>query len=49
MRDVNLFSELKRRNVDKAAVASILVSWLLIQAALILMPTFDAPSYGRRR
>ncbi len=40
----NLFEELKRRNVYKAAVAYVVVSWLLIQAASILLPTFDAPA-----
>ena len=29
----NFFAELKRRNVYKAAVAYIVASWLLIQAA----------------
>ncbi len=40
----NLFEELKRRNVYKVAVAYVVVSWLLIQAASILLPTFDAPA-----
>jgi TolB-like protein/predicted Zn-dependent protease len=40
----NLFEELKRRNVYKVAVAYLVVSWLLIQAASILLPTFDAPA-----
>ena len=34
----NLFEELKRRNVYKVAVAYVVVSWLLIQAASILLP-----------
>ena len=41
----NFFSELKRRNVYKVAVAYAVVSWLLIQAASILFPTFDAPPW----
>ena len=41
----NFFSELKRRNVYKVAVAYAVVAWLLIQAASILFPTFDAPSW----
>jgi TolB-like protein/Flp pilus assembly protein TadD len=41
----NFFSELKRRNVYKVAVAYTVVSWLLIQAASILFPTFEAPSW----
>src|SRR5581483_10132003 len=40
----NFFSELKRRNVYKAAAAYVVVSWLLVQAASILFPTFDAPA-----
>src|SRR6476660_3808140 len=39
----NFFSELKRRNVYKVAVAYAVVAWLLIQAASIVFPTFDAP------
>jgi TolB-like protein len=39
------FAELKRRNVYKVAVAYAVVSWLLIQAASILFPTFEAPSW----
>ncbi len=41
----NFFSELKRRNVYKVAVAYVVVSWLVLQAASILMPTFEAPSW----
>jgi TolB-like protein/Flp pilus assembly protein TadD len=39
------FAELKRRNVYKVAVAYAVVAWLLIQAASILFPTFDAPGW----
>ena len=39
------FSELKRRNVYKVAVAYGVVAWLLIQAASILLPTFEAPTW----
>jgi TolB-like protein/Tfp pilus assembly protein PilF len=39
----SFFAELKRRNVYKVAAAYVVVSWLLIQAASILFPTFDAP------
>src|SRR5438034_4505685 len=42
MNPKNFFAELKRRNVYKVAVAYALVAWLLIQAASILFPTFDA-------
>src|SRR3954470_13814593 len=38
-------AELKRRNVYKVAVAYAVVAWLLIQAASILFPTFDAPPW----
>jgi TolB-like protein len=41
----NFFSELKRRNVYKVAVAYIVVAWLGLQAASILLPTFEAPSW----
>jgi TolB-like protein/Flp pilus assembly protein TadD len=41
----NFFAELKRRNVYKVAVAYAVVSWLLIQAASILFPTFEAPPW----
>jgi TolB-like protein/Flp pilus assembly protein TadD len=39
------FAELKRRNVYKVAVAYVVISWLLIQAASILLPTFEAPGW----
>ncbi|HWY51629.1 MAG TPA: tetratricopeptide repeat protein [Chthoniobacterales bacterium] len=41
----NFFAELKRRNVYKVAVAYLVISWLLIQAASILLPTFEAPAW----
>lgn len=41
----SFFSELKRRNVYKVAVAYVVVAWLIIQAGSILLPTFDAPSW----
>ena len=41
----NIFTELKRRNVYKVAVAYAVVAWLLIQAASILFPTFEAPPW----
>jgi TolB-like protein/Tfp pilus assembly protein PilF len=43
MNDRNFFAELKRRNVYKVAVAYAVIAWLLIQAASILLPTFEAP------
>ena len=42
---MNFFAELKRRNVYKVAVAYAVVAWLLIQAASILLPTFEAPPW----
>src|SRR5215472_275464 len=44
----NFFAELKRRNVYKVAVAYAVVSWLLIQAASILFPTFEAPPWAMK-
>jgi TolB-like protein/Flp pilus assembly protein TadD len=41
----NFFAELKRRNVYKVAVAYIVVAWLVIQAASIFLPAFDAPPW----
>jgi TolB-like protein/Tfp pilus assembly protein PilF len=38
-------SELKRRNVYKVAIAYAIVAWLLLQAASILFPTFEAPPW----
>jgi adenylate cyclase len=40
-----LFAELKRRNVYKVAVAYAVVAWLLIQAASVFFPAFDAPPW----
>src|SRR6195256_5649587 len=42
---MNFFSELKRRNVYKVAITNAVVAWLLIQAASILLPTFEAPTW----
>src|SRR4051794_14580812 len=41
----SFLAELKRRNVYKVAVAYAVVAWLLIQAASILFPTFEAPAW----
>src|ERR1043166_7207048 len=41
----NLFAELKRRNVYKVAITYAVVAWLLIQAASILLPTFETPPW----
>src|SRR5437773_4351730 len=42
---INFFAELKRRNVYKVAIAYAVVSWLLLQAASIFFPAFDAPPW----
>jgi TolB-like protein/Flp pilus assembly protein TadD len=44
----SFFSELKRRNVYKIAVAYAVVAWLILQAASILLPTFEAPAWGMK-
>jgi hypothetical protein len=41
----DFFGELKRRNVYKVAAAYAVVAWLLIQAASIFFPAFDAPPW----
>jgi TolB-like protein/tetratricopeptide (TPR) repeat protein len=38
-------SELKRRNVLRVAAAYALVSWILIEAGSVLLPTFGAPEW----
>jgi len=43
---VNFFAELKRRNVYKVAVAYAVVAWLVIQAASIFLPAFNAPQWA---
>src|SRR5438309_10901123 len=41
-------TELKRRKVYRVAVAYAIVAWLLIQAASILFPTFEAPPWAMK-
>src|SRR5437016_6190426 len=41
----NFFSELKRRNVYKVAVAYGVVGWLVIQVSSTVLPTFHAPEW----
>jgi TolB-like protein/Flp pilus assembly protein TadD len=43
---MNIFSELKRRNVYKVAVAYAVVAWLVIQASSIFLPAFNAPQWA---
>ncbi len=45
MNPKTFFGELKRRNVYKVAVAYVVVAWLVIQAASIFLPAFDAPPW----
>jgi TolB-like protein/Tfp pilus assembly protein PilF len=46
MNPKSFFGELKRRNVYKVAVAYAVVAWLLIQAASIFFPAFNAPQWA---
>ena len=41
----NFFNELKRRNVIKATIAYLVVSWIIIQVALTVLPTFGAAAW----
>ena len=41
----NYWKELKRRNVIKAAIAYLVVAWLITQVLSIILPTFEAPTY----
>src|SRR5213083_3755757 len=44
----NLFTELKRRNVYKVAVAYAIVGWLLVQVATQVFPIFEIPNWAVR-
>ena len=44
----NFFSELKRRNVYKVAVAYAIVGWLLVQIATQVFPFFEIPNWAMR-
>ncbi|MDQ2824800.1 MAG: adenylyl cyclase, partial [Verrucomicrobiota bacterium] len=44
----NFFSELKRRNVYKVAVAYTIVGWLLVQVATQVFPFFEIPNWAVR-
>src|SRR6266576_2773806 len=45
MEPAAFLTELKRRKVYRVAAAYAIVAWLLIQAASILFPTFEAPTW----
>ena len=42
----SFFSELKRRNVYKVAVAYAVVAWLLVQVATQVLPFFEIPNWA---
>lgn len=44
----SLFSEFRRRNVFKIAVAYLVVAWLIIQVADILAPQLSLPDWAPR-
>jgi hypothetical protein len=44
----NFFTELKRRNVYKVAIAYTVVAWLLIQVATQVFPFFEVPNWAVR-
>lgn len=41
----DFLAELKRRKIYRVAVAYAVAAWLLVQAAAIFLPTFDAPTW----
>ena len=45
---LSFFSELKRRNVYKVAVAYAVVGWLLVQVATQVFPFFEIPNWAVR-
>jgi serine/threonine-protein kinase len=45
---MDLFAELKRRNVYKVAVAYAVVGWLLVQVATQVFPFFEIPNWAVR-
>jgi TolB-like protein/tetratricopeptide (TPR) repeat protein len=45
---MGLFDELKRRKVFKVGAAYLVVAWLVVQAASIGFPAFDAPPWALR-
>ena len=45
---MSLLAELKRRNVVKVGAGYLLVAWVVVQAASIGFPAFDAPAWALR-
>jgi serine/threonine-protein kinase len=48
MNPLHFFSELKRRNVYKVAVAYAVVGWLLVQVTTQVFPIFEIPNWALR-
>src|SRR5437764_8177738 len=48
MKIENFFSELKRRNVYKVAVAYAVIGWLLVQVATQVFPFLEIPNWAIR-
>lgn len=44
----HLLQELRERRVPQTAAAYVIVAWLIVQAADILLPAFDAPAWAMR-
>ena len=42
---MSVIAELKRRNVFRVGVAYAIVAWLLIEVALVILPTFKTPEW----
>ena len=45
---MSLIAELKRRSVFKVGAAYLVVGWLVVQAASIALPAFEAPAWALR-
>ena len=45
---MNIFKELRRREVFRTAGLYIGISWIGIEAASVVLPTFDAPEWMLR-
>ena len=48
MNSKNFFTELRRRNVYKVAVAYAVVGWLLVQITTQVFPIFEIPNWAVR-
>src|SRR5881409_4079777 len=48
MNERTFFTELKRRNVYKVAVAYAVVGWLLVQVTTQVFPIFEIPNWALR-